>query len=275
MEQRADLHLHTTASDGTWTPEQLVVKVQQAGIGLFAVTDHDSLDGLACTTELVRGSGVRFLAGVELSTRLDGQIVHLLAYGFNPADPVLRAFVEANETRLTGASDEGVCRLAAAGYPISLEEYARYTWDRSRGGWKALNFLIEHGLCRDVPSYFGELFGGDVAHPDGNLPPPQEAIAIARSADGVVVLAHPGVRGGLDDRQLDLLVEMGVQGLECFAFSHGEAATRHFLSYCRRRRLLITGGSDCHGTFEGRSLGVPPVMVSDLYLSGLEERIIS
>jgi hypothetical protein len=92
------------------------------------------------------------------------------------------------------ASDE-VRRLVAAGYPISLEEYAQYTWDRARGGWKALNFLIEHGLCRDVPSYLGELFGDDVLHPDGNLPPPQEAIAVARGADGVVVLAHPGVRG--------------------------------------------------------------------------------
>jgi predicted metal-dependent phosphoesterase TrpH len=99
MDHRADLHLHTTASDGTWTPEQLVVKVQQAGIGLFAVTDHDSLGGLARTTELVRGSGLRFLAGVELSTRLDGQIVHLLAYGFDPADPMLVSFVQANETR--------------------------------------------------------------------------------------------------------------------------------------------------------------------------------
>ncbi len=277
MDARVDLHLHTTASDGRWTPEQLLDEVQRAGIGLFSVTDHDSLAGLARTIELVRGSGLCFLAGVELSARLEGQLYHLLVYGFDPADQDLNALVAANNDRLAGASDDAVRLLIERGYPISWQEYTTYTWDRRRGGWKSLNFLIDRGFCHNVRSYFDELFVGELAHPEPDFPPPGDLIAVARQAGGVVVLAHPGALfyNGLDVERLDQLVEMGVQGLECYSFHHGEAATRSFLDYCRSRNLLVTGGSDCHGGFAGRALGVPPVHVGDLRLGVLEERMIT
>jgi predicted metal-dependent phosphoesterase TrpH len=277
MDIRVDLHLHTTASDGRWPPEQLIGEVQRSGIGLFAVTDHDSLGGLAETSEQVRGSGLQFLPGVELSARLNGQTYHLLGYGFEPADPDLVAFVEANNARLLGGSDDAIRLLAASGYPISLDDYATYTWDRRRGGWKGLNFLIDRGLCRDVHSYFGELFGGDLRHPEPDYPSPQKVIDVVYKAGGLVILAHPGAPfyNGLDTRRLDELVDMGLAGLEAYSFHHDEASTRFFLDYCRRRDLLVTGGSDCHGGFAGRALGVPPVSVSDLRLGELAGRLIA
>jgi hypothetical protein len=249
----------------------------KAGIGLFAVTDHDSLGSLTRMAELTRQAGLRFLPGVEISSRLNGQAYHLLAYGIDPADPELRAFVQANEARLIGASDEALRLLANSGLPISLEEYESYTWDRRRGGWKALNYLIDHGICRDVHSYFDELFVGDLAHPEAAFPPPEEVIAMARAAGGTVVLAHPGARfyNGLNDARLDELVEMGLQGLECFASYHDEDTTRRFLDYCRSRDLLITGGSDSHGGFAGRALGRPIVYASDLRLGALEDQLVS
>jgi predicted metal-dependent phosphoesterase TrpH len=277
MDIRVDLHLHTTASDGRWTPEELVAEVQRSGIDLFAVTDHDSLGSLAATAGCVQGNALRFLPGVEISARLHGQLYHLLAYGFDRTDPALNALVEANEARLLSSNDEAIRLLIQAGYPISLDDYATYSWDRRRGGWKAVNFLIDRGLCGDVQSYFGRLFGGELAHPQADFPPPEQVITIARQASGVVVLAHPGAGfyNGTDDRQLDQLLGMGLQGLECYSFHHSEATTRHFLDYCRRRDLLITGGSDCHGGFAGRALGVPPVYVSDLRLGKLEEMLIT
>jgi len=275
MDLRADLHLHTTASDGRWPPERLIAELQQASIGLFAVTDHDSLGSLARTAELARDADLRFLPGVELSSRLNGQAYHLLAYGIDPANPALSAFVKANEARLTGASDAALRLLVEAGYAISLDDYAAYTWDRQRGGWKALNFLIDHGMCRDVHSYFDELFTGDLVHPQADFPSPEEVITVAQAAGGAVILAHPGAAfyNGLDDGRLDELVDMGLQGLECFAIYHDEAATHRFLDYCRGRDLLVTGGSDSHGGFAGRTLGVPPVNASDLRLGALEERL--
>ncbi len=277
MDTWVDLHLHTTASDGCWTPEQLVEQVRRAGIGLFAVTDHDSLSGLARTAELVRGTGLRFLQGVELSARLNGQLYHLLAYGFDAADPDLKALVASNGAALARAGDDAVRRLMDAGWPISWDDYVGYTWDRARGGWKSVNYLIDRGFCRDVHGYFDELFGGELAHPEADFPPPDQVVAVARRAGAVVILAHPGVLfyNGLNVERLDELAEMGVQGLECYSFHHDEAKTRAFLDYCRSRDLLITGGSDCHGAFAGRSLGVPPVRTHELRLGALEEVLIT
>jgi predicted metal-dependent phosphoesterase TrpH len=251
--------------------------VRQAGIGLFSVTDHDSLGALTLTAELVRGSGLCFLPGVELSSRLNGQLLHLLAYGPDPDDPGLRALVSANNARLAGAGDDAVRLLVDTGYPISLADYATYTWDRRRGGWKSYNFLFDRGYCHGVRSYFDQLFGDGLAHPEGEFPSPDEVIAIARRAGAVVVLAHPGASfyNGMDVGRLDQLVDMGLQGLECYSFHHSQARTRSFLDYCRRRDLLVTGGSDCHGGFAGRALGVPVVRGGDLRLGALEEMVIS
>ena len=271
-----DLHLHTTASDGRWTPEDLIEQLLQAGIGLFAVTDHESLDNLSVTGALVRDSGLRFLPGIELSARLNGQVFHLLAYGFDPGDPGLNALAQANSVRLNDSSDEALRILARAGYPVPLAEYEFYSWDRRRGGWKGLNFLIDHGICRDVHSYFGELFGRDLALPQGEFVHPEKVISVVRRAGGVVILAHPGVRfySGMDARRLDELVEMGVQGLECYSCHHDENSSRGFVDYCRSRDLLITGGSDCHGGFTGRALGSPQIRVSDLNLGDLVQSVI-
>ena len=275
MNMRTDLHLHTTASDGRWPPEQLIDEAERAGIGFFAVTDHDSLGSLSETSDLVRGSGLRFLPGVELSSRLDGQSYHLLAYGFDPENQGLRELALANNARLTGSSDEAIRLLADIGQPVSLEDYACYSWDRRRGGWKGLNYLIDQGICRDVHEYF-RMFD-EIGHPEAEFPLVADVVDCVHQASGVVVLAHPGASfyNGLSVERLDLLVEMGVGGLECFSFHHDEATTRGYLQYCRSRNLLITGGSDCHGGFAGRAIGVPPVSAGDLRLGNLEERVLA
>jgi predicted metal-dependent phosphoesterase TrpH len=205
------------------------------------------------------------------------QLYHLLAYGIEPEDPTLATLVQANNTRLQGASDDAVTMLVEAGFAISLEDYASYEWDRRRGGWKALNFLIDRGFCRDVRSYFDELFVGDLAHPQADFPPPEQVIEAARGAGGVVVLAHPGTRfyNGLGRERLDRLVDMGLRGVECYSMHHDAATTLRFLEYCRERSLLITGGSDCHGGLVQRSLGSPRVHAHDLRLGPLEERLIA
>lgn len=275
MDLRADLHLHTTASDGRWPPDQLVDEVRREGIGLFAVTDHDSLGSLVEAAELVHGSGLQFLPGVELSSRLDGQGYHLLAYGFDRENPRLNDLVSANSARLTASSDEAVGLLAGLDQRVSLDGYAHYTWDRRRGGWKGLNYLIDQGICLDVHSYF-RIFD-ELGYPQAEFPPVDEVVDCVHQASGVVVLAHPGAAfyNGIDVERLDLLAEMGIGGLECFSFHHDEVETRCFLDYCRSRNLLITGGSDCHGGFAGRKIGAPPVLSGDLRLGMLMECVLT
>jgi predicted metal-dependent phosphoesterase TrpH len=275
MDMRTDLHLHTTASDGRWPPEQLIDELRKAGIGFFSVTDHDSLGSLAETSQLVRGSGLRFLPGVELSSRLNGQTFHLLVYGLDVENTVLQDMVLENNARLTGSSDEAIRLLADLDHRVSLGDYAGYSWDRRRGGWKSLNYLIDQGICSDVHDYF-RMFE-EVGHPQAEFPLVYEVVQCVHQASGVVVLAHPGASfyNGFDMEQLDLLVEMGVSGIECFSFHHDRATTQAYLDYCRGRNLLITGGSDCHGGFAGRAIGVPPVYAGDLRIGRLEDCVLA
>lgn len=274
MDTRVDLHLHTTASDGRWTPARLLDGVRREGIGLFGITDHDSLGSLEEASNLVKDTGVRFLPGAEISSRIDGTLFHILGYGFDMYNEALRQLVEANLARLNWENDEAVRLLARTGYPVSLTDYETYTWDRSRGGWKALNYLIDVGLIDGVGGYFGGLFGGNgLAHPEADFPVPGVVIGTIRRAGGFALLAHPGVRfyGWMDGKRLDALVETGLQGLECYSVQHTEEDTHRFLDYCWRRDLLITGGSDCHGGLVGRPLGRPPIRLRDLVLGDLAE----
>ncbi len=271
---RADLHIHTTASDGRWLPERVVAEVKAHAIGLFAVTDHDTVASIPAVEALARREGLAFLRGVEVSTRLDGRVLHILAYDFDPENAVLTALLHENRLVLDRASDEAIESLIAAGYPIDRDDYAAYTYERTRGGWKAYNFLLDRGLCSGIRDYFERW--GPVLPPDPPpFIPPDKAIAAIREAGGVPILAHPGasLRPGVTDEGLRPLLDLGIAGVECYSYAHDEATTRFCLDWCARHGLLVTGGSDCHGGLVPRELGSPPVDTADLHLGELETRI--
>lgn len=272
---RADLHIHTTASDGCWAPERLIVELRARTIGLFAIADHDSVASLPQAETLAREAGLAFLRGVEVSTLLDGHLFHVLAYGFDLDDPALAVLLRGNAARLSQANEDTIRRLIDTGFQIDLDDYVAYRHDRTRGGWKALNFLIDRGFCAGVRDYFDNL----VAHrsTEQPFPHPADAVAVIREAGGVPVLAHPGVslrHAGVTDETLCPFLEFGIAGLECYSPSHDGATTRFCRDWCARHDLLITGGSDCHGGFVGRELGVPAVETADLRLGELEGRIV-
>lgn len=271
---RADLHIHTTASDGCWTPEQVVAEVQARGIGLFAIADHDSAANVLPVETLARDAGLTFLRGVEISTLLDGRLFHVLAYGFDIGNPGLTALLQENRAKLDQQNDSIVHRLIAAGYEIDLDDYITYECDHTRGGWKVLNFLIDRGFCTGPRDYFDQLVAPlPTVWPA--FPHPAYVIAIIREAGGVPILAHPGAsmrRTGIADETLHSFLDFGIAGLECYTCYHDEDTTRWFVDWCDRHDLLVTGGSDCHGGFVGRELGVPVVDTADLRLGKLVER---
>lgn len=274
---RADLHIHTVASDGTWTPEEVVERVQEAGIGLFSVADHDTLEGALAIAHMVRRTpgAPAFLPGVEISTLLDGTLVHILGYGVRPDDPPLIDLLRANRERLEWIDDETLRQMARAGYAVDLEAYAVYENNPRRGGWKGLNFLIDTGLCRDVRDFFERIFVDPVRPPTPDFPHPAEAIVRVRAAGGVPVLAHPGAslrhRGPIEEALAPFL-EFGIAGMECHTPYHSPETTARCRAFCARHGLLVTGGSDCHGEFAYRQLGIPPVTVEELHLGDLVGR---
>jgi len=273
---RADLHIHTTASDGCWPPERVVAEVAARSIGIFAIADHDTVANVPATETLARESGLAFLRGVELSTSMNGRMFHVLAYGFDLASPALSALLRENRGRMAQYNEDIIHGLIEAGYPIDATDYAAYEHDPIRGGWKGLNFLIDQGLCTGVRDFFDTLMAG-LSLKMPAFPHPAEAVTVIREASGLPILAHPGSSlryAGVTAESLRPFLQFGIAGMECYSQYHDEATTRFCLDWCARHDLLVTGGSDCHGGFVGRELGVPIVDSADLRLGELEERII-
>ncbi|MBU0704238.1 MAG: PHP domain-containing protein [Chloroflexi bacterium] len=273
---RADLHIHTTASDGCWPPERVVAEVESRSIGLFAIADHDTIASVPAAETLAQERGLAFLRGVEVSTRMNGRMFHVLAYGFDLEAPALSALLRENRARMEQYNEDIIHGLIEAGYPIDAGDYAAYENDNTRGGWKGLNFLIDQGLCAGVRDFFDTLMAG-LSLEMPAFPHPAEAVTAIREAGGLPILAHPGMslrHTGVTQDTLRPWLESGIAGAECYSQYHDETTTRFCLDWCARHEMLVTGGSDCHGGFVGRELGVPVVDSADLRLGELEERII-
>ncbi|HEY88113.1 MAG TPA: PHP domain-containing protein [Thermoflexia bacterium] len=269
---RVDLHIHTTASDGRWTPEQVIAGVQAEGIGLFAISDHDSIANVAETERLARAAALRFLRAVEISTTVGGNIFHILAYNIDLKAPALRSLLAENTAKMEATDDHDIRALIELGYPLDFEEYQHYTYERTRGGFKSLNYLLDKGLCASPQEFFEQLspkFGRiwpDFLHPT-------ETVAVIRAAGGVPILAHPGASfrnlGGVTEATLNSLLPYGIAGVECYSQYHDEETTQRCVAWCERHDWLITGGSDYHGGYVNRQLGVPVVDTSALSLGEL------
>lgn len=272
---RADLHIHTTASDSRWLPEELVAELRVRSIGLFAVADHDTLGAVRESEALACDAGLAFLRGVEVSAESDGRLVHILAYDPDLGSKALVALLRHNELEMERYGKHIIRQLIVAGYEIDPEDYASYTYEPTRGGWKSLNFLIDEGLCTGWRDFFGSLLSG-LPECQVGFPHPSHVIAVIRESGGVPILAHPAgtLPGGVTDEALRPFLDLGIAGLECYCPEHDDATTRFCLEWCVRHNLIATGGSDSHGGFAGRELGIPEVHASDLQLGPLEERVI-
>ena len=269
---QVDLHIHTNASDGSWTPQQLVDNVREAGIKIFSVTDHDSVGSINETALLAERYQLIFLPGVEICSTYQGRQFHILGYGIDCRSLSLLRLLDHNTQLMTEADRSSIRQLVKQGMPIDYEEYRDYEYDHSRGGWKSLNYLMDKGVCQGVEDFFGRLFTAEKGLEFPEFPPPATVTAAIHSAGGVAVLAHPGseFHGSILAETLEAFLKEDIEGVECFHPGHDQKTTATALAWCRRRNLLITGGSDCHGTFApGRRLGWPRVDLAELNLGSL------
>lgn len=269
---KVDLHIHSTASDGTWTPGEVVAAAVAAGLGAIAVTDHDSVANVAATRKLAEEAGLKFITGTEICSTKDDFCFHILGYGIDINNKQLGELLAHNEQLLQDKDDDSVKLLIEQGWPLDFGEFLQYDYDRRRGGWKALAFLQDKGLCGDVNDFFSRIFTKehDLAFP--TFPSVKEVVDAIHGAGGVALCAHAasGFHGpGLAATLLELAKE-DFDGFECYHSGHSKADTAALLTYCRQHQLLISGGSDCHGTFvPSRPLGRPAIDSSYLYLPGL------
>lgn len=272
MSVRADLHIHTTASDGTWTPAELIAEAQKQQLGLIAVTDHDSVANVAEAMTLAAAAGITLLPAAEICSTKEDLSFHILGYGIDIHNKQLLELMQHNEALLEQKDVDSIHLLARDGWPVDEAEFARYTYDRRRGGWRALSYLIDKGLCTGVGDFFKRIFTPehDLGFPE--FPPISEVIAAIHAAGGAALCAHAasGFHGPGLERVLDILRTEKFDGFECYHSNHSEEGTQRLLQHCKKHGLLISGGSDCHGTFvPGRRLGQPLVTADMLRLDGL------
>jgi predicted metal-dependent phosphoesterase TrpH len=271
---RADLHIHTTASDGTWDPSQVVEAVCAAGIGVFAISDHDSVANVEETKLLAAQAGLRFLPGVELNSTKDGHNYHILGYGIDSHNTALLELCRHNQRLLEQKDVDSVRNLIERGWPLSMEEFTSYSYDPHRGGWKALAYLQDKGLCTDVNDFFRRIFTAenDLGFPD--FPAIAEVVSVIHQAGGVAICAHlaSDFHGAGMQEYLPRLVDEELDGFECYHSGHRAEDSRLLAHFCRRHKLYISGGSDCHGSFvPSRHLGIPEIDTGMLYLPMLQQ----
>ena len=270
---RADMHIHTTASDGTWDPAQVVTAVCNAGIEFFAISDHDSVANVEETRHLADTAGLRFVSGVELNSTKDGHNYHILGYGIDTNNRPLLELCRHNQKLLEQKDDDSVQNLIDRGWPLSMEEFAQYSYDPHRGGWKALAYLQDKNLCGDVNDFFRRIFTAEnnLGFPD--FPSIGEVVKVIHGAGGIAICAHlaSDFHGAGMQEYLPRLVDENLDGFECYHSGHSVENSRLLAHFCRRHKLYISGGSDCHGNFvPTRHLGIPKIRTEMLYLPWLQ-----
>ncbi|MFB6901924.1 PHP domain-containing protein [Streptomyces hydrogenans] len=256
---RIDLHSHSTASDGTDTPAELVRNAVEAGLDVVALTDHDTTRGHA---EAIAAApeGLTVVPGAELSCRLDGIGLHMLAYLFDPEEPALLAERELVRDDRVPRARAMVAKLQLLGVPVTWEQVARIAGDGSVGRPHVAEALVELGVVPDVSGAFTTewIADGGRAHVEKHELDPADAIRLVKAAGGVTVLAHPAaVKRGqvVPESALAALAEAGLDGIEVDHMDHDEPTRARLRGLAKELGLLVTGSSDYHGSRKTCRLG--------------------
>ncbi|MBM6400786.1 PHP domain-containing protein [Phycicoccus sonneratiae] len=255
-----DLHAHSTASDGTESPADLVASAAAAGLGVVAITDHDTTLGWAEATEAARRAGVALVPGIEVSCGRRGRSLHLLAYLPDPSHPDLVAELEQARDSRDSRLDRMVGRMAAAGIPVTVEAVrAEVDEGATPGRPHIADALVRAGVVTHRDEAFARWLSDDspfyVSH---YAPDPVRAVEVVRAAGGVPVVAHPSSRtrtGTVGDALIEELAAAGLAGLEVHHRDHEPHDVTHLTDLAARLGLFVTGSSDYHGEGKRNRLG--------------------
>ncbi|MET7605291.1 PHP domain-containing protein [Streptomyces avermitilis] len=256
---RIDLHTHSTASDGTDTPAELVRNAGAAGLDVVALTDHDSTRGHAEAIAALP-EGLTLVAGAELSCRLNGVGMHMLAYLFDPEEPELLAERELVRDDRVPRAQGMITKLQELGVPVTWEQVARIAGDGSVGRPHIASALVELGVVESVSDAFTPewLADGGRAYVEKHELDPFDAIRLVKAAGGVTVFAHPAAskRGRtVPESAIGELAATGLDGIEVDHMDHEPATRARLRGLAADLGILATGSSDYHGSRKTCVLG--------------------
>ena len=263
MAGAVDLHSHTTASDGTLRPRELVQAAARRGVRVLAVTDHDSTEGLPeAMAEAESLRPLEIVPGIEINCDVDGGEIHVLGYYMDYEASWFQEFCRAQRAERRARVYRIAERLASLGMPIDPDAVFALVREGSAGRPHVAQVMVDRGYVKSVREAFDRfLAAGKPANVPRKKLTPEDAVRLIRRAGGVPVFAHPGLAGR--DALIPGLVGAGLMGIECYYPEHSPSQTGNYVDICRQHGLVATGGSDFHGPrVRASQLGDPAIPLS-------------
>ncbi len=265
---RIDLHSHSSVSDGTDTPAEVIGYALAAGLDILALTDHDTVGGIEEAAEHLP-PGFTLVPGMELSCAHEGSSVHLLSYLFDPDEPVLQGELRRIRSDRASRAEEMVTKLQEHGVEVTWERVLEiagagrdeYADANTIGRSHLARAIVDAGAAKDVQDAFDRWIGsGGLAYASRYALDPVRAVELVRAAGGVCSLAHPGRAEGSWNASVPLelverMVDAGLGGIEADHPSHNGKQARYWRGVAGDLGVVVTGSSDDHGSMTGRRLG--------------------
>lgn len=273
-----DLHLHTTASDGRFSPEELVRRAANAGLSVIAVTDHDTMAAVPLAAEAAARHGITCIPGIEVTSVWEQRDVHVLGYFAREDAPALAELIRDMRRARLARARLIVSLLARAGAPLDMSK----RFDAAADGGPTIarpeiaRALVAERFVSTVAEAFDQFLSeGRPAYVPHRGPTPMDAVAGIVEAGGIASLAHPGPLGR--DHLIPKLCDAGLGAIEAYHSSHDEATRQRYVDLAQKCGLAVTGGSDFHGEgmHEGRVLGgvsVPPQAFAQFLEKSITDR---
>ncbi|MGI5920277.1 MAG: PHP domain-containing protein [Syntrophomonadaceae bacterium] len=243
-----DLHVHTTASDGFYSPPEVLQKADRLGLLGIAITDHDSVDGLTTARDYLNHSTlkVNFIPGIELNTEWCGEEIHILGYFIDYENSHLLTRLESLKNARLDRAKKILSKLKSMGINLAFSEVQRLAPGNLIGRPHIARAMMEKGYVFSIKEAFDKYISrGRPAYVARYKFVCTEAIDIIKKAGGIAVLAHPGLIRSKD--VLDFVLQQDIDGIEVFYPEHTEEQVKRLTDLCAEKNLFITGGSDFHG----------------------------
>jgi len=249
----ADLHLHTLFSDGTFTPEELVLHAQKGGLSCIALTDHDTVEGCARTAAACAAVQMEFITGSELTAEHEDIEVHVLGYFLDTHNQTLLDRIAQFQNVRQQRIHEMVAALNKLGVPLQVEAVFALANCKSPGRPHVARAMVKEKLIGSLDEAFERyLKKGRPAWVPKTKMSALESVQLIHQAGGLAVMAHPGLNRS--DEIIPALVDAGLDGIECFHTKHSTVMSERYLEIAETHHLLVTGGSDCHGFSKNKPL---------------------
>lgn len=270
MDRYIDLHIHTTFSDGLVDPDQMVKKVLKSSLAAFAITDHDTIDGLREVARLLPESGPELINGLEMSTEQKGLDLHILGYLFDIDNVKLNAVLYDLQEKRESRARKIVVKLKKLGMEMPFDEIAQAAGVGSVGRPHIADALYRHGHTKSYLEAFHKYIAtGGPAYVPKTKVTPAEAIELVHQAGGIAILAHPTIDNTV--QFVESLVEAGLDGLEMYHYSASRSQRQGIKKLADKFGLVLSGGSDYHGR-DNRRNNIDRSRVPYDFLEGMKKR---